>query len=71
MDGIDRWSLLLLVAAVYVAVMTLVRMMTARRDRLVAEVQEQLIAEKKRRQKLKAKAEREQAAKQPRMESSK
>jgi hypothetical protein len=45
----DRWNLLLLLAASYVAVTSLVRMMIARRDRLVAEVQNQLDGEKRRR----------------------
>lgn len=48
MDQLDRWDILLLLGASYVAVMSLVRLMTARRDRLVAEVQQQVAVERER-----------------------
>ncbi|HEY5313860.1 MAG TPA: hypothetical protein VIK18_15130 [Pirellulales bacterium] len=46
----DSWSVALLVAAGYVAVMGLVRMMLARRDQLVQEIRQQIADEKKRKQ---------------------
>jgi hypothetical protein len=54
MTGWDRWDVALFAAAVYIAVMALVRLMAARRDRLVADVQQQLDAERVRRLKAKA-----------------
>jgi hypothetical protein len=38
----DRWDVLILLAAAYVAVMTLVRLMAARRNQLVDQVRSQL-----------------------------
>jgi hypothetical protein len=49
----DRWDLALMLAAVYVAVMTLVRMMVRRRDHIVADVEQQIQAHQKQ---IKAKA---------------
>jgi hypothetical protein len=43
----DRWDLALMLAAVYVAVMTLVRMMARRRDHIVADVEQQIQAHQK------------------------
>jgi hypothetical protein len=47
MDWLDRWDLGLLAVAAYVAVMSLVRLMRARRDQLVADVQRQVQVRKK------------------------
>ena len=47
MDWLSRWDLALLAVAAYVAVMSLVRLMRARRDQLVADVQRQVQARKK------------------------
>jgi type II secretory pathway pseudopilin PulG len=55
MGWIDRWDIVLMLVAGYVAVMTLVRLMARRRDQNVAEVEKQMAAireqqeEKKRR----------------------
>ncbi len=38
----DRWDIFILLAAAYVAVMTLVRLMAARRNQLVDQVRSQL-----------------------------
>ncbi len=38
----DRWDILIIAAAAYVAVMTLVRLMTARRNHLVDHVRQQV-----------------------------
>lgn len=38
----DRWDVLIVGAAAYVAVMTLVRLMTRRRDDLVGQVRQQM-----------------------------
>ena len=43
----DRFDLLLYAGAALFAVMSLVRLMLARRDRLIAEVQQQLAAQKR------------------------
>jgi hypothetical protein len=43
----DRWDAALMVAAVYVAVMTLVRLMARRRDQVVADVEQQLETHRK------------------------
>ena len=43
----DRWDVALLLIAVYVAVMTLVRMMARRRDEVVADVERQIETHKK------------------------
>jgi len=48
MDWMTRTDLLLLAIAAYVAVMTLVRMMQRRRDQVVADVQRQVEAHRKR-----------------------
>jgi len=48
MDGMTRTDIILLVIAAYVAVMTLVRLMRRRRDELVADVQRQVHAHRKR-----------------------
>ncbi len=42
MDGLDRWDLALLAGAVLAAVWKLVSLMRSRRDRLIAEVQQQI-----------------------------
>ena len=47
MDWLTRWDLALLAVAAYVAVMSLVRLMRARRDQLIADVQRQVKAHKK------------------------
>ena len=44
MGWMDRWDIALLLIAGYVAVMTLVRLMTRRRDQNVAEVEKQMEA---------------------------
>ncbi|HEX3658279.1 MAG TPA: hypothetical protein VHV55_20995 [Pirellulales bacterium] len=46
----DSWSVAVLVGASYVAIMGLVRLMLARRDQLIKELQQQVAAEKKRKQ---------------------
>lgn len=48
MNWLGRGDSVLLAVAVYVAVMTLVRMMLRRRDQLVAEVQQQVDSHRKR-----------------------
>jgi predicted exporter len=42
MGWLDRWDIVLLAVAAYVAVMALVRLMTRRRDEDIADVQQQL-----------------------------
>ncbi len=42
MVWIDRWDIVLLLVAAYVAVMAIVRLMTRRRDQDVAEVERQM-----------------------------
>ena len=49
----DRWDLALMLAATYVAVITLVRLMARRRDQVVADVEQQIQAHQKQ---IKAKA---------------
>lgn len=44
MGWMDRWDIVLLLIAAYVAVMTLVRMMIRRRNELVTDVRRQLDA---------------------------
>ena len=56
----DGWSVGLLVGTSYVAVMGLVRLMLARRDQLMRQLDEQLAAERRRKQA--ADEQREQAA---------
>jgi hypothetical protein len=48
MGWMSRWDIILLLFAAYVAVMTLVRLMQRRRDQLVADVQQQVSARRKR-----------------------
>jgi hypothetical protein len=43
----DRWDIALMAIAVYVAVMSLVRMMARRRDQVVADVERQLQTHRK------------------------
>lgn len=38
----DRWDILIIVVAGYLAIMTLVRLMAARRDQLVQQVRQQI-----------------------------
>ena len=42
MDGLGRWDWLLLLLAVYVAVVGMVRLMAARRAHVIGELQDQL-----------------------------
>lgn len=46
MEWLTRWDIALLAIAAYVAVMSLVRLMTRRRDELVADVERQLKAQR-------------------------
>jgi hypothetical protein len=48
MGWINRWDVVLMLATVYVAVMTLVRLMARRRDQVVADVERQLETHRKR-----------------------
>jgi hypothetical protein len=48
MEWLSRSDIILLAIAAYVAVMTLVRLMQRRRDELVADVQQQVDARRKR-----------------------
>jgi hypothetical protein len=48
MDSMTRTDIILLLVASYVAVMALVRLMQRRRDQLVADVQRQVDARRKR-----------------------
>ena len=47
MGWIDRWDVVLMLATVYVAVITLVRLMARRRDQVVADVERQLESHRK------------------------
>ena len=47
MEWLDRWDVALMLVAVYVSVMTLVRLMVRRRDQLVADVRQQLESHRK------------------------
>jgi hypothetical protein len=47
MDLTNGWNVALMLAVVYVAVMTLVRLMARRRDQVVADVERQLEAHRK------------------------
>jgi hypothetical protein len=47
MGWIDRWDVVLMLVAGYVAVMTLVRLMARRRDQVVADVERQLESHRK------------------------
>jgi hypothetical protein len=51
----DRWDVLIVFVGGYVAVMTLVRLMTARRNQLVNEVREQMDDLQKKKKKAKNK----------------
>ena len=46
MGWLNRWDVILMLIAAYVAVMSLVRMMMRRRDDLVADVERQLKAQR-------------------------
>jgi hypothetical protein len=52
---LNHWEILLLLIAGYVAVMSLVKLMNARRDMLVKQVEQQVAAERERRKKLEKK----------------
>jgi hypothetical protein len=62
----DAWQWILLGAAAFVAVVSLVRLMQARRDELIADMRQQMEAEQQRREveerRAKRKARRENAA---------
>ncbi len=62
MGWIDRWDIALLLVAGYVAVITLVRLMTRRRDQNVAEVEKQFAAIREREEERKKRAARERDA---------
>lgn len=49
----DRWDLLIIVAAGYVAVMSLTRLMVWRRNELVAQAREQVVSQMKKKKKQK------------------
>lgn len=51
----DRWDLLIVFVAGYVAVMTLVRLMSRRRNELVSQVREQIADLQKKKKKAKKK----------------
>jgi hypothetical protein len=51
MTNLDNWDWLILAAAAFVAVTSLVRLMLARRDELVREVKNQIAAPRARRSK--------------------
>lgn len=55
MGELNHWEILLLLIAGYVAVMSLVKLMNARRDMLVKQVEQQVAAERERRKKLEKK----------------
>jgi hypothetical protein len=48
MNWMDRWDVVLLVLSAYVAVMALVRLMTRRRQALVADLEQQIKAQRRR-----------------------
>ncbi len=48
MFDLDRWDVALLAIAGYVAVVTLTKMMAQHRDRLVADLERQAVAEQRR-----------------------
>lgn len=52
----DRWEVVLLIVGAFVAVRSLVRLMRARRDLLVAQVQAQIEQNKKKQQAKRARA---------------
>ncbi len=49
MDALTSWDIALLIIAVYVAVLTLVRLMARYRDQLLSELRRQIEDEKRRR----------------------
>ena len=49
MDFLDRWDVVFLFVATYVAVISLVRLMRNRRDELVTQVRQQIELERERR----------------------
>ena len=53
----DRWDVIIILVAGYVAVVSLVRLMTKRRDELIDEVHEQLAKRRKKAQPSKERAE--------------
>lgn len=55
----DRWDIVLLLVASYVAVMSLVRLMTSRRNELTAKFRQQFRAEQERQAQEAARARRE------------
>ncbi len=57
----DRWDILIVVAAGYVALMTLVRLMTRRRNELVNQVRSQIADLQKKKKKAKKKEARDAA----------
>jgi hypothetical protein len=57
----DRWDILIVVAAGYVALMTLVRLMTRRRNELLNQVREQITDLQKKKKKAKKKEARDAA----------
>ena len=54
MEGVDGWDLVIVGGAAWIAVLTLVRLMRARRDQLVGEVQQQLDARRQQRRRKKS-----------------
>ena len=52
MENMDRWDIVLLVGAGYVATMALVRLMIRRRDQLLDKLRQQLKKEKLRKEKI-------------------
>lgn len=59
MNAVSSWDLVLLVAAAYVAVTSLARLMQRHRDTVVAELQQQVELERRRQATDKKKAENE------------
>ena len=49
MDAVSTWDIVVLVVATAIAILSLVRLMAAHRDRLVADVRRQLHEEQQRR----------------------
>ena len=58
----DRWDIVIFVVAAYVAVTTLVRLMTRRRDELVGQVRQQVAELQKQKKKAAKKAAAKEAA---------
>jgi hypothetical protein len=59
MLGMDGWDVLIIAAAGYIAVMTLVRMMNRRRDSLIDDLSRQATAEQERKKKAQRKQDRQ------------